>query len=93
MNIQQLNGSGQQIWIFTMTALAALIITGSSWLLSHRLITHEAVKWYKKRVAAKEKSGRQKVERPRVWFANPYDNAGMARSQRSPTLGFEDRSL
>ena len=54
MNIQQLNGSGQQIWIFFTTAVAALIITGGSWLFSSRLATHKAILWYKERAAAKK---------------------------------------
>ena len=56
MNIQQLNGSGQQIWIFFTTALAALVITGGSWLCSSRLATHKAILWYKGRAAAAKKA-------------------------------------
>ena len=33
MNIQQINGSGHSIWIFVVTSVAALIITGSVWYL------------------------------------------------------------
>ena len=54
MNIEQLNGSGQQIWVFFTTAVAALLITGSSWLFSNRLATHRATLWYKERAAAKK---------------------------------------
>ena len=54
MNIQQLNGSGQQLWIFFTTALAALLITGGSWLCSSRLATHKAMLWYKERAATKK---------------------------------------
>ena len=54
MNIEQLNGSGQQIWVFFTTAVAALLITGGSWLCSNRLTTHKAVLWYKDRAAAKK---------------------------------------
>ena len=32
MNIQQLNGSGQHIWIFVLTALLALLLTYLVWL-------------------------------------------------------------
>lgn len=31
MNIQQINGSGHSIWIFAVTSVAALLITGSVW--------------------------------------------------------------
>ena len=54
MNIQQLNGSGQQIWVFFITAVAALLITGGSWLYSSYLATHKAILWYKERAAAKK---------------------------------------
>ena len=54
MNIEQLNGSGQQIWVFFTTAVAALLITGGSWLFSNRLATHKATLWYKERAAAKK---------------------------------------
>ena len=49
MNVQQLNGSGQQIWVFFMISVAALLITGGLW----RLVTHKAVLWYKERPAFK----------------------------------------
>ena len=55
MNIQQLNGSGQKIWVFFTTAVAALLITGGSWLCSNRLATHRAMMWYKERAAAKKR--------------------------------------
>ena len=54
MNIQQLNGSGQQIWVFFVTAVAALLFTGGSWLYVDRLATHKAMLWYKERAAAKK---------------------------------------
>lgn len=54
MNIQQLNGTGQQIWVFFITAVAALLIAGCSWLCSDRLTAHEAIIWYKERAAAKK---------------------------------------
>ena len=54
MNIQQLNGSGQQIWVFFTTAVAALLVTGGSWLFSNILATHKAMLWYKERAAAKK---------------------------------------
>ena len=31
MNLEQLNGNGQQVWVFIVTALVALTITGGSW--------------------------------------------------------------
>ena len=33
MNIQELNGNGRNIWIFILTALIALLITGGFWFL------------------------------------------------------------
>ena len=62
MNIQQLNGSGQQIWVFFTTAVAALLITGGSWLLSNLLATHTAMVWYKERAAAKKAEERKSRE-------------------------------
>lgn len=53
MNIQQLNGSGQRLWVFFTTAVAALLVTGGSWLCSNRLASHEAIAWYKERAASK----------------------------------------
>lgn len=50
MNIQQLNGSGQKLWVFFTTAVAALLITGGSWLIPNL----KAVVWYRKRAAAKK---------------------------------------
>lgn len=32
MNIQQINGSGHNIWVFLVTAVLALLVTGLSWL-------------------------------------------------------------
>ena len=49
MNIQQLNGSGQKIWVFFTTAIAMLLMTGGSWLCFNRLATHEAIEWYQQR--------------------------------------------
>lgn len=63
MNIQQLNGSGQKLWVFFTTAIAALLLTGGSWLCSNRLMTHDAVAWYKECAAAKrvnDKEGKRK---------------------------------
>lgn len=54
MNIEQLNGNGQQIWVFFTTAVAALLVTGGSWLCTNRLTTHKAVIWYRERAAAKK---------------------------------------
>lgn len=55
MNIQQLNGSGQNLWAFFMTAVTALLVTGGSWLFSNRLSTQrsKALVWYKERAPAK----------------------------------------
>ena len=55
MNIQQLNGNGQNLWVFFTTAVVALVITGGSWLCSNHFAKRkaEAVAWYKERAAAK----------------------------------------
>ena len=53
MNIQQLNRTGQNVWVFFATAVAALLVTAGSWLCSDRLASHEAVAWYKERGASK----------------------------------------
>lgn len=52
MNIQQLNGNGQNLWVFFTTAIAALLLTGGSLFLSKHFATHEAVTWYKERLEA-----------------------------------------
>lgn len=31
MNIQQINGSGHNIWVFAVTSIAALLFTGLTW--------------------------------------------------------------
>lgn len=54
MNIQQLNGSGQKLWVFFATAVAALLITGGSWLCSNCIATHRSVMWYRERAAVKK---------------------------------------
>ena len=55
MNIQQLNGSGQKLWVFFVTAVLALLVTGGSWIFFNRVAPHKdkAVAWYKERVADK----------------------------------------
>ena len=45
MNVQQLNQNGQNIWVFFVTALIALLVTGGSWVLSNAV--YKAVSWYK----------------------------------------------
>ena len=56
MNIQQLNGNGQNIWVFFTTAVIALVITGGSWFSSNHVAKGkaEAVAWYKERALAKQ---------------------------------------
>ena len=63
MNIQQLNESGQQIWVFFTTAVAALLITGGSWLCFNRLATHTAMIWYKERAEAKKALNEERKSR------------------------------
>ena len=62
MNIQQLNGSGQQVWVFVTTAVAALLITGGSWLCSS-LANHTAMVWYKERAAGKKALNEERKSR------------------------------
>lgn len=45
MNIQQLNQSGQNIWVFFVTAVVALVVTGGSWACSNS--AYKAMVWYK----------------------------------------------
>lgn len=45
MNIQQLNKSGQNLWVFFVTAVVALLVTGGSWLWSKSI--YKAMLWYK----------------------------------------------
>lgn len=59
MNIQQLNGSGPRIWVFFTTAIAALLITGGSWLCSKSLATPRAVVWYRERAVAEKAKDEQ----------------------------------
>lgn len=40
MNIQQLNGSGQSVWVFVVTAVVALLITAGTWYLSEATNTY-----------------------------------------------------
>lgn len=47
MNIQQLNGNGQNLWVFFTTAIIGLIVTGGSWLSVNRFAKGKAVAWYK----------------------------------------------
>lgn len=49
MNIQQLNQNGQNIWVFLITAVVALLVTGSSWFLSNAV--YRTISWYKKLAA------------------------------------------
>ncbi|KAL8646116.1 MAG: hypothetical protein Q9226_007010 [Calogaya cf. arnoldii] len=47
MNLQQLNGSGQTVWIFVVTAVIALVITAGTWYLSEAVNTYR--NWHRKR--------------------------------------------
>lgn len=46
MNIQQLNGSGQAVWVFVVTAITALLITAGIWYLSEAANTYRH--WHRK---------------------------------------------
>lgn len=50
MNIQQLNKSGQNLWVFFVTAVVALLVTGGSWLWSKSI--YKAMLWYKQQPAS-----------------------------------------
>ena len=43
MNIEQLNGNGQHVWVFVLTAVVALIITGGSWYVIEQINSYR--KW------------------------------------------------
>lgn len=47
MNLQQLNGSGQTVKHFVVTALVALIITGGTWYVAEVLNVYRT--WYRRR--------------------------------------------
>lgn len=49
MNIKQLNHSGQSLWVFFVTAVVALLVTGGSWACSKS--GYKAMAWYKERAA------------------------------------------
>lgn len=49
MNIKQLNHSGQSLWVFFVTAVVALLVTGGSWACSKS--GYRAMAWYKERAA------------------------------------------
>ena len=58
MNIKQLNQTGQNIWVFFLTTIVALLVTDGSWICFDS--TYKAVEWYRERVVAK------RVEEKRV---------------------------
>lgn len=45
MNIQQLNGNGQSVWVFVITAVIALLITAGTWYLSEATNTYR--RWHR----------------------------------------------
>ena len=46
MNIEQLNGNGQQVWVFILTAVVALTITGGSWFMIEQINSYR--KWQRR---------------------------------------------
>ena len=46
MNIEQLNGNGQQVWVFILTAVLALTVTGGSWFVLEQ--TNSYRKWQRR---------------------------------------------
>lgn len=63
MNIKQLNGNGQNLWVFFTTVVVALVITGGSWLSFNRFVKGEAVAWYKERATTKRLSDETEYKR------------------------------
>ena len=47
MNIEQLNGSGQHFWVFVITAVVTLALTGGSWWTIEQINSYG--KWRKRR--------------------------------------------
>ena len=47
MNIKQLNGNGQTVWVFVVTAMIALIIIAGTWYLAEGVNTYR--NWHRKR--------------------------------------------
>ena len=60
MNVQQLNQNGQSIWVFYVTALVALLVTGSSWVVSNAV--YKVMSWYHK-LAARSAANDNKHEK------------------------------
>ena len=52
MNIQQLNGSGQHIWVFAVTAVLALLLTSAVWMAI--VLYRDYCQWHKQMKAPKE---------------------------------------
>ncbi len=46
MNIEQLNGSGQHLWVFILTAVITLVVTGGSWFIIEQVNSYP---WWRKR--------------------------------------------
>lgn len=46
MNIEQLNGNGQHVWVFILTAVVALTITGGSWFVIEQINSYR--KWQRR---------------------------------------------
>lgn len=53
MNLQQLNGSGQSVRKFVLTALIALIVTGSTWYIAE--LVNSFRNWQRKRNRTEDK--------------------------------------
>ena len=46
MNLEQLNGNGQHVWVFIFTAAVALAITGGSWFVIEQINSYR--KWQRR---------------------------------------------
>ncbi|KAL8887424.1 MAG: hypothetical protein Q9215_005002 [Flavoplaca cf. flavocitrina] len=55
MNIQQLNGNGQSVWVFVVTAVIALFITAGTWYLSEEANTYR--NWHRRYARRLDRGG------------------------------------
>ena len=56
MNIQQLNQNGQNLWVFLITAITTLLITGGLWSGISYINNSEGIEWYKEREREREEA-------------------------------------
>ena len=46
MNLQQLNNNGQQVWVFIITAVTAILVTAGLWYCFEQINDHKAWQWH-----------------------------------------------